>query len=128
MTFHALIIDDKPSNVKVLIQLLTEENISNTSLTDPNLLERTLQAGTLFDVIFVDLEMPGLDGYSVLTRLQAAPHLQSARIVACTVHLSEMHEARERGFAGFLGKPLDADRFPQQLAQILRGEGVWEAF
>jgi two-component system, cell cycle response regulator DivK len=125
---HALIIDDEPSNAMVLEQLLAEQGFSTTSLTDPRLLEHTLSSGTVYAVIFVDLEMPGLDGYAVLKRLQAAPYLQATRKVACTVHLSEIHMAHERGFDGFLGKPLDADRFPQQLARIVAGQGVWETF
>ncbi len=36
------------------------------------------------------------------------------------------YEFRDMGFDGFLGKPLDNARFPDQLARILRGEPVWE--
>jgi two-component system cell cycle response regulator DivK len=33
--------------------------------------------------------------------------------------------ARAAGFDGFIGKPLDFDRFPHQIRAILRGEPVW---
>jgi DNA-binding NarL/FixJ family response regulator len=39
---------------------------------------------------------------------------------------AEMQKAREAGFDGFLSKPLDADRFPEQIKQILSGESVWD--
>ena len=49
-------------------------------------------------------------------------------IVAVTAEASveQMNKAREAGFDGFLGKPLDPDRFPDQIRRILNGEQVWE--
>jgi two-component system cell cycle response regulator DivK len=37
-----------------------------------------------------------------------------------------MEKARAAGFDGFLGKPLDPDRFPDQIRRILGGEEVWD--
>jgi len=37
-----------------------------------------------------------------------------------------MKRAQQAGFDGFLGKPLDPDRFPNQIRRILSGEQVWE--
>jgi two-component system cell cycle response regulator DivK len=37
-----------------------------------------------------------------------------------------MKKARTAGFDGFLGKPLDPDRFPDQVHRILAGDAVWE--
>jgi two-component system cell cycle response regulator DivK len=37
-----------------------------------------------------------------------------------------MDRARAAGFDGFLGKPLDPDRFPDQIQKILNGQPVWE--
>jgi two-component system, cell cycle response regulator DivK len=37
-----------------------------------------------------------------------------------------MNKAKSSGFDGFLGKPLDPDRFPDQIRRILAGEPVWE--
>ncbi len=39
---------------------------------------------------------------------------------------STMKKAREAGFDGFLGKPIDPDRFPDQIAAILQGKPVWD--
>ena len=78
------------------------------------------------DIVFVDLEMPSIDGYEVLDMLRH-DYGVDVPIVASTVHLNEIATAREMGFHSFLGKPLKANRFPDQLARILRGEPVWEA-
>ena len=40
--------------------------------------------------------------------------------------LAVARRAEECGFDGFLGKPLDPDRFPDQIRRVLKGEPVWE--
>jgi two-component system, cell cycle response regulator DivK len=70
--------------------------------------------------------MPGLNGYQVIEALKADARFASVPFVAYTVHISEIQAAHQRGFDGFLGKPLNADKFPDQLARILKGEQVWE--
>jgi two-component system, cell cycle response regulator DivK len=49
-------------------------------------------------------------------------------IIAVTAEAStdQMNKAKDSGFDGFLGKPLDPDRFPDQIRRILAGEPVWE--
>ncbi len=123
---HALVIDDNIKNVNVLARLLSEQSVSSTQITNPRLLDSILADEGSVDVIFVDLEMPGLNGFDVLEKLKADARYQQVPVVAYTVHVSEITVAHQRGFDSFIGKPIDPDRFPQQLARILRGEGVWE--
>lgn len=123
---RALIVDDNPKNVFVLARLLSEQAVSSTEVTNPRLLDSVLEAEVTPDVAFVDLEMPGIDGYQVLEKLKALADFRGVPIVAYTVHVSEINAAYQRGFDSFIGKPLDPDRFPGQLERILRGEPVWE--
>ncbi|HRF97817.1 MAG TPA: response regulator, partial [Aggregatilineales bacterium] len=95
-------------------------------VTNPSLLDATLNQAGAIRVIFLDLEMPDIDGYQVLQKLKADSRFVGVPIVAYTVHVSEVHVAYENGFDGFLGKPIDSDKFPDQLARILMGEAVWE--
>ena len=80
------------------------------------------------DLILMDIHLPEEDGYQALARLRAHPKFQSTKIVAVTAEATEnnLQRARSAGFDGFIGKPLDADRFPDQIKQILRGDDVWE--
>jgi two-component system, cell cycle response regulator DivK len=123
---HALIIDDNSKNVSVLARMLAAEQVKTTQLTHPKQLDSILAALGQVNVVFLDLEMPDMDGYQVLQQLKADPQFQGVPIVAYTVHLSEITVAHEHGFDGFIGKPLDSDQFPNQLARILNGEPVWE--
>jgi CheY-like chemotaxis protein len=62
---HALVIDDNPKNVNVLARLLSEQEVTSTQITNPKLLDAALADVDTLDVIFVDLEMPGLNGFDV---------------------------------------------------------------
>ncbi|MEA3376655.1 MAG: response regulator [Chloroflexota bacterium] len=80
------------------------------------------------DLILMDIFLPEADGYQALDRLRRHPRFQDTLIVAVTADASvqNMERARKAGFDGFIGKPLDPDRFPDQIRRVLRGEAVWE--
>ena len=80
------------------------------------------------DLILMDIMLPERDGYEALELLRSEPRFKDTLIVAVTADASQenMERARRAGFDGFIGKPLDPDRFPEQIRRILRGEPVWE--
>jgi CheY-like chemotaxis protein len=125
MSIQALIIDDNADNRSVLAELLSAQSIGSATLDSAAALDWALENAPP-DLIFLDLEMPGDNGYQVLERLKGDARTAHIPVVAYTVHVSEIGVARRLGFQGFLGKPLDADRFPHQLARLLSGEAVWE--
>lgn len=122
---HALIIDDNSTNIDVLTRLLEIEGVSYTTVQDVDQLDSVLANLTAVDVVFLDLEMPKLNGFEVLEFLRRNYEIDG-QIVAYTVHTSEINIASKMRFDGFIGKPLNPDRFPDQLTRILNGERVWE--
>jgi two-component system, cell cycle response regulator DivK len=80
------------------------------------------------DLILMDIFLPEEDGYQVHEKLRAHPRFKDTLIVAVTADVSKenMDQARRTGFDGFIGKPIDPDRFPKQIRSILQGEAVWE--
>lgn len=80
------------------------------------------------DLILMDIRLPYEDGYGALKKIRQSPTLKNVPVVAVTAEasLEQINKAREAGFDGFLGKPLDPDRFPDQIQSILAGEPVWE--
>lgn len=69
------------------------------------------------DVIFLDIGLPGMDGYAVARALRAAPETVATRIVALSGYAREEDRKRSRaaGFDDHLAKPLD----PKLLVQCL---------
>ena len=80
------------------------------------------------DLILMDIRLPYEDGYGAQKKIRAAERFKAVPIVAVTAEASpdQMNKAKAGGFDGFLGKPLDPDRFPDQIRRILNGEKVWE--
>lgn len=122
----ALIIEDDETSIKVMVQLLKQVGMPATIIHDSFNLSAQLEQVAVPDVIFLDLEMPQSNGYSVLEYIQRTPKLANIPVVAYTTHTSHLNNAKNAGFHSFLGKPIDGRRFPMLLEKILNGEPVWE--
>lgn len=75
------------------------------------------------DLVLMDLQLPGIDGHEALSRLRRDERTSDIPVVALTAFA--MREDRERalaaGFDGYLYKPIDVRRFPDQVREHLRG-------
>lgn len=80
------------------------------------------------DLILMDIRLPYEDGYQALRKIRSSDRFARVPVIAVTAYSSEeqMERAKAAGFDGFLGKPLDPDRFPDQVRSMLNGDAVWE--
>ena len=80
------------------------------------------------DLILMDIRLPYEDGYGALQKIRSTPSLKNTLVVAVTAEASveQMKKARQASFDGFIGKPLDPDRFPEQIQRVLSGGAVWD--
>ncbi len=80
------------------------------------------------DLVLMDIHLPYEDGYDAMHKLRADPRFKDTRVVAVTAdsNPASMEKAREAGFDGFVGKPIDPDKFPDQIRAVLQGEQVWD--
>ena len=124
---HALIIEDDQVSIDVLQNLLNQLSVTTTVLFGNRQIADNISTVARPDVIFLDLEMPGYNGYEVLELLRTDAEFDGVPIVAYTTHISHMNDARAAGFVSFLGKPLLRYSFAENLHRILNGESVWEA-
>lgn len=123
-----LVVEDNVSNFVLIARMLGYLGIHCEWKTSGY--EVVEYADTLprLDLILMDIRLPYEDGYGALKKIRASDHLKSIPIVAVTAEASDeqIKKARAAGFDGFLGKPLDPDRFPEQIRRILGGDPVWE--
>ena len=103
------VIDDSPANV--LLAKAALEKAGYSVQTAPNGVEGlALLQRTSMDLILLDLSMPDIDGFEVLRRLrhEAVGPNSATQVIALTAHVLPGTRAKvsERGFDGFLGKPL----------------------
>lgn len=123
-----LVVEDNVSNFVLIARMLGYLGIHCEWKTSGY--EVLEYADTLprLDLILMDIRLPYEDGYGAQKKIRAADRFKAVPIVAVTADASmdQMNKAKEAGFDGFLGKPLDADRFPDQIRRIMNGEKVWE--
>lgn len=123
-----LVVEDNVSNFVLIARMLGFLGIHCEWKTSGY--EVVEYADTLprLDLILMDIRLPYEDGYGAMRKIRTSERLKSTPIVAVTAEASkeEMAKARSAGFDGFLGKPLDPDKFPDQIRRILSGEPVWE--
>jgi two-component system cell cycle response regulator DivK len=123
-----LVVEDNVSNFVLIARLLGFLGIHcewKTSGYEVVEYADTLQR---LDLILMDIRLPYEDGYGALKKIRSSDRLKTVPIIAVTAEasLEQMNKARTAGFNGFLGKPLDPDKFPDQIKRILNGEPVWE--
>jgi len=125
---NILIVEDTVSNFVLMARMLEYVGIKCEWKTSGY--EVVEYADTLpkLDLILMDIRLPYEDGYQALRKIRASHSLKDIPVVAVTAYASEeqMEKSRTAGFDGFIGKPLDPDRFPDQVRQSLTGDQVWE--
>ncbi|MGQ0602811.1 MAG: response regulator [Anaerolineales bacterium] len=73
------------------------------------------------DLILMDINLPGMDGYEMTAKLKALPELQHVRVVALTANVMKGDYERTviAGCDGYIQKPIDVDALPGQIAYYL---------
>jgi two-component system, cell cycle response regulator DivK len=123
-----LVVEDNVSNFVLIARMLGYLGIHCEWKTSGYEVMEYADTLPRLDLILMDIRLPYEDGYGAQQKLRSADRFKTIPIVAVTAEASveQMKKARDAGFDGFLGKPLDPDRFPDQIRRILNGEQVWE--
>ncbi len=123
-----LIVEDNVSNFVLMARMLDHMGLHCEWKTSGYEVVEYADTIPKVNLILMDIRLPYEDGYEALRKLRAAEALNDIPVVAVTAYASEeqMQRSRTAGFDGFLGKPLDPDRFPGQIRRILNGDPVWE--
>jgi CheY-like chemotaxis protein len=77
------------------------------------------------DLILLDIQLPGLDGYEVARRLRAIPEIVRTPIVAVTSYAlsGDRERALAAGCDGYVEKPIDPDTFVAQVESFILAHG-----
>jgi two-component system, cell cycle response regulator DivK len=119
-----LVVDDHPLNLK-LTRLLLEQagyGVQTAANADETMAVIAQQVPQL---ILMDLQLPGVDGFELTTRLKADPATRGVPIVALTAYAMKGDEARARasGCDGYIAKPISTRRLMAELAPFLEPRG-----
>jgi PAS domain S-box-containing protein len=130
---RVLIVDDN-ANVRTLYQAMGESLGWAVTVIDSGegalaLLQQQQRVGTGYDAIFIDWQMPGLDGWQTSQQIRALlPNARAPLIIMVTAHQREMllqrSSAEQALLDGFLVKPVTAAMLVDALADAQNGPAV----
>lgn len=105
---RALVVDDTPLNLKLLSALLGANGFEVTTAESAEA-ARALLAEQRFDVLLIDVRLPGIDGLTFTRALRADPAHRGLVIVAVTAHAMKSDEAAAlaAGCDAYVSKPID---------------------
>ena len=115
-----LVVEDNPLNLKLVRDVLTA---SGYEVVEAETGEDgvSLAADCEPDLVLMDLQLPGIDGYEALRLIREDPRTGAVPVVALTAFA--MREDRERtaraGFDGYLSKPISVRELPSQVGEFL---------
>src|SRR5215469_9601675 len=123
---RVLLVEDNEVNQQIAKELLESEGAKVALASNGGEAVRFLTEGDHLppcDVVFMDLQMPEMDGFTATRLLRAQPNLQKLPIIAMTAHVmaDEVQCCLEAGMNDHVGKPIDPEAFFATLARWTRG-------
>ena len=118
---RVLVVDDNKLNLKVAIKFLERYNFQTDEAYSGEDCLAKVQQGEKYDIIFMDIMMPTLNGVETFHRLQEIEGFDVPVVIALTADAVE--GAKERylaeGFAEYISKPIVREHLDQVLHKIL---------
>ena len=122
MTIRVLVVEDNPLNLKLIRDVLRYRGFDVETVVTGEDGVAAVSRGAL-DLVLMDLQLPGIDGYEALRLIRADPQFSRIPVVAVTAFAmkSDIDRAVAAGFDGYIAKPIDVRALPEQVAGFLPG-------
>ncbi|PTA68399.1 response regulator [Deinococcus arcticus] len=125
-TRRILLVDDNHNDLELALTALDEAPgrpevlVASSGAAALSVLREAREAGTLPDVVLLDLKMPQMDGLAVLDAIRAEPGLQGLPVVMLTTSGEgrDIRACYAHGASGYVVKPLDFTQFREALRTI----------
>jgi two-component system cell cycle response regulator DivK len=116
-----LYIEDKADNRMLVRRVLLAEGIE---VIEAENAEQGIALAKIErpDLILMDINMPGKDGYTATADIRNMPELDHIPIIALTANVMKGDKERslDAGCDGYIPKPIDIDRFPSEVMHFIR--------
>jgi len=116
-----LLVEDNEANSMLATAVLERDGFQVEVANSASKVDERLREMS-YDLILMDVQLPGEDGLSLTRRLRAQPATASIPIVALTAHAmaGDRERALEAGCSGYVAKPIDTRTFGNQVRGLLR--------
>lgn len=117
-----LLVDDHPMFLDGLDLVLSQQDIEVvTAENTPQALEE-IDKKQRFDLIFIDLKMPGLNGYALIRALRERQVYSPVIVISASEGAEDISMALELGALGYLPKSVHSDEIAVAIKSVLAGE------
>jgi len=124
MTARILVVDDEPDVESLVLQKfrrqLRDGTVTFVFARDGIEALATLKTNDGFDLVVTDINMPRMDGLSLLQKLQESEERVSTIVVSAYGDMANIRTAMNRGAFDFVTKPLDFADLEMTIAKTLR--------
>ncbi len=120
-----LVVDDNETNRDILHEHILSWGMKNgTAEGGPRALRMLREAaddGVPYDVAILDMQMPGMDGMELASRVKAEPQIARTQLLLLTSSglRGEAEQARRVGFAAYLTKPVRQSKLYDVIATVM---------
>jgi signal transduction histidine kinase/CheY-like chemotaxis protein len=125
MRNRILVIEDNPSSLELSTLVLRGQGFKVDTATDG---QQGLQKAKshAYDLILMDIQLPGIDGLTVTRLLKADPRTAQTPIVALSARamVGDEKEAIEAGCSGYITKPIEVKNFVTTVTEYLEAQGA----
>ena len=124
---RVLIVDDVESNLYVAQELMRPYGLDISTVTSGRDAIELIRKGNVYDIIFMDYMMPGLDGIETAKAIFKLGY--TSPIVALTANalLGNSESFLDYGFTAFMSKPIDVRELDRILIELIRDKYSAEA-
>jgi two-component system cell cycle response regulator DivK len=107
-----LVVEDNPMNMELVVFLLKTNGMEVAQACDGLEAIEMLKENN-FDLVLLDIQLPGMDGIEVLKNIKDNPIRQHISVVALTAHAVQGDEQKfiDAGCLGYISKPIDVSNF-----------------
>jgi two-component system sensor histidine kinase/response regulator len=128
--WRALVIDDNAHNRHILHEALRSFGCRPEMARDGAeglwMLERALETGDPFELVLLDVQMPGMDGFEALRVIRQTPQLQSLVVIMLTSvdSLGKVANCPELGWSAYLTKPIKQSQLLDTILEAIGRSAV----
>ncbi len=115
-----MVVEDNDDNRQLVLKVLSRQNYEVVGVVDGNqALERINAINP--DLILMDINLPGMDGYEVTRRIRRQEKFANLPIVALTAYamVGDEEKSLNAGCDAYISKPINVRTFPETIAAIL---------
>jgi two-component system sensor histidine kinase/response regulator len=122
---HVLVVDDNETNRRIVHEQIVSWDMRNgmaeNGISALQMLRGAAEQGELYDLAIIDLNMPGMDGMELASRIKADPSIATTKLILLTPMglRGEAEQARQVGFSAYLTKPVRQSKLFDAIATVM---------